>query len=317
MKRFKNILVAAAPGHLEPVTLRAAVELAEANDARLTVIDVVPPAPKWRRKMQVEGRVVDVDAMLAEDRGARLRKLVQNTRGGTDTAVVVTVGEPFLEVIRKVLAAGHDLVMVGEHEVAKGAHAEMGAGVMHLLRKCPCPVWVMRPSRARKLRILALVDPDPADPARNELCDFVLELATSLGEREDAELHVGHAWTMPGEATLRTSAYVRLPDSVVDAMVKSVFSTHRDELEKLLERHRVREVGATVHMEAGDPRIVLPKLAARLDSGLIVMGTVARTGLSGLIMGNTAETILRSVRCSVLAVKPEGFVTPVKPGRSR
>jgi hypothetical protein len=32
-------------------------------------------------------------------------------------------------------------------------------------------------------------------------------------------------------------------------------------------------------------------------------------------MGNTAETILRSVRCSVLAVKPEGFVTPVKPQR--
>jgi nucleotide-binding universal stress UspA family protein len=43
------------------------------------------------------------------------------------------------------------------------------------------------------------------------------------------------------------------------------------------------------------------------------MGTVSRTGIRGLIIGNTAETILRSVRCSVLAVKPEGFVTPVTP----
>ena len=50
----------------------------------------------------------------------------------------------------------------------------------------------------------------------------------------------------------------------------------------------------------------------RLDVDLVVMGTVGRTGLKGLIMGNTAETILRSVRCSVLAVKPEGFVTPVR-----
>ena len=41
------------------------------------------------------------------------------------------------------------------------------------------------------------------------------------------------------------------------------------------------------------------------------MGTVSRTGIAGLIIGNTAETILRSVRCSVLAVKPEGFVSPV------
>ena len=62
---------------------------------------------------------------------------------------------------------------------------------------------------------------------------------------------------------------------------------------------------------------MLPHLAERLDIGLIVMGTVARTGLGGLIMGNTAETILRSVECSVLAVKPEGFVTPVKPDRHR
>lgn len=42
------------------------------------------------------------------------------------------------------------------------------------------------------------------------------------------------------------------------------------------------------------------------------MGTVGRTGLNGLIMGNTAETLLRSLRCSVLAVKPEGFVSPVR-----
>ncbi|MEX2133825.1 MAG: universal stress protein [Acidimicrobiia bacterium] len=62
---------------------------------------------------------------------------------------------------------------------------------------------------------------------------------------------------------------------------------------------------------------VFPKLADVLEVGLIVMGTVARTGISGLIMGNTAETILRSVRCSVLAVKPEGFVTPVTPAKGK
>lgn len=49
----------------------------------------------------------------------------------------------------------------------------------------------------------------------------------------------------------------------------------------------------------------------RLDIGVVVMGTVGRTGLRGLIVGNTAESVLRAVRCSVLAVKPEGFVTPV------
>jgi nucleotide-binding universal stress UspA family protein len=41
------------------------------------------------------------------------------------------------------------------------------------------------------------------------------------------------------------------------------------------------------------------------------MGTVARIGIPGFIMGNTAETILNHIDCSVLAVKPPGFATPV------
>jgi hypothetical protein len=43
------------------------------------------------------------------------------------------------------------------------------------------------------------------------------------------------------------------------------------------------------------------------------MGTLARTGIAGLFIGNTAEAVLHQVNCSVLTVKPEGFVTPVKP----
>jgi nucleotide-binding universal stress UspA family protein len=41
------------------------------------------------------------------------------------------------------------------------------------------------------------------------------------------------------------------------------------------------------------------------------MGTVCRTGVTGFLIGNTAEKVLNNVDCSVLTVKPEGFVTPV------
>jgi len=42
------------------------------------------------------------------------------------------------------------------------------------------------------------------------------------------------------------------------------------------------------------------------------MGTVARTGVPGFITGNTAESILNQLECSVLAIKPAGFVTPIE-----
>ena len=317
MDRFKSILVAASPGQVEALTLRAAIKLADANNAHLTVLDVVKPLPRSRRTMKVEGVVVDIEALLLRDRNERLRRLVENTRGGPNTEVIVTVGEPFIEVIRHVLAQGNDLVMVGDRAAEKGVVPQLDSDVMHLLRKCPVPVWVMRPSPAPKLRILALVDPDPNDPVRDGLNDLILQLATSLTSREGGELHVGHAWSLAGESTLRFSPYMSRLRNEVDAMVREEEATHREQLEALAARHRVNEIGGSIHMLSGDPREALPRLARRLDIGLIVMGTVARTGVSGLLMGNTAETILRSVDCSVLAVKPEGFMTPVKLGRRR
>ena len=57
---------------------------------------------------------------------------------------------------------------------------------------------------------------------------------------------------------------------------------------------------------------MIAPLAAGLGADLVVMGAVARTGISGLIIGNTAEAILDQLTCSVLAIKPAGFKTPVK-----
>ena len=44
---------------------------------------------------------------------------------------------------------------------------------------------------------------------------------------------------------------------------------------------------------------------------LVVMGTVARSGLTRLLMGNTSEEVLDQINCSVLAVKPYSFKTPI------
>ena len=44
---------------------------------------------------------------------------------------------------------------------------------------------------------------------------------------------------------------------------------------------------------------------------LIVMGTIVRTGVAGALMGNTAEHVLDQVECSVLTIKPDGFISPV------
>ena len=56
----------------------------------------------------------------------------------------------------------------------------------------------------------------------------------------------------------------------------------------------------------------IPNFIRQNKVDLVVMGTVARSGLSGMIIGNTAEQILSRIECSVLALKPAGFVCPVR-----
>jgi universal stress protein E len=43
----------------------------------------------------------------------------------------------------------------------------------------------------------------------------------------------------------------------------------------------------------------------------VVIGTVGRTGLSAALVGNTAEHVIDSLDCDVLALKPDGYVSPL------
>ncbi|MGE3600210.1 MAG: universal stress protein, partial [Dehalococcoidia bacterium] len=58
--------------------------------------------------------------------------------------------------------------------------------------------------------------------------------------------------------------------------------------------------------------VVIPDFVVAEGIDLVVMGTVARAGIAGMLLGNTAERILRKLPCSVLTVKPDGFTSPVR-----
>ena len=66
-----------------------------------------------------------------------------------------------------------------------------------------------------------------------------------------------------------------------------------------------------VHLLKGEAASVIRELSGQLGADLIVMGTVARSGIPGFIIGNTAEDVMQNIDASILAVKPEGFVSPV------
>src|SRR5262249_23524972 len=137
----------------------------------------------------------------------------------------------------------------------------------------------------------------------------ILELAGSLADRDGAELHVLHVWSAPGEALLRGSPM--LAQGQVERYLDDSQAEAQKALDDLVAKAPDRSGRRSVHLQKGDPPAAFAEFGRPSRIDLVVMGPVAGAGVGGLLIGSTAETVLQRVDCSVLAVKPEGFVSPV------
>jgi nucleotide-binding universal stress UspA family protein len=308
MNRFKNILVVASDEvPFEPIALRAG-SLARRNGARMTLLGVIDSERTERRVVMRDGQEFDVGAFLVQTRRDELEEVAAGV-DGVDVQVAVTTGTGFVEVIRSVVALGHDLVVVAADGTPKRRLA--GATMaMHLLRKCPVPVWVDSGHDGLEHDVAVAVGPFDGPPARDSLDVMLLELGTSLAAMRGGALHVVHAWRLEGESLLRRGR-ARPPAEQVDAMVEDAHREAIRHLESLMAFQPDLDVATTIHILKGEAGSVIPAVMEEARPGVVVMGTLARAGLKGVFMGNTAERVLGTIDASVLAVKPRGFETPV------
>ena len=303
MKRFKKILYVNEPSVSETQIPQRILRLAQNNEARLTLCDVSHELPRSLMSLQQTFKSLHEKQLVSLVDGVET--------GEIDIKTKLLTGAPFIEVIKEVTHGKHDLVI----KAAEGGNKVMGklfgSTDMHLMRKCPCPVWVIKPAKNKKYaRILAAVDPSPDIPANAELNKLILDLASSLARQEGSELHIVHTWFVNNEDLLR-SRLSKLEESEIDEIVNDTKNTHQKWLDELLAGYDLEGVTTKVHLSKGEPGELIPELAQKEGVELIVMGTVARTGIPGFFIGNTAEKILAQVDCSVLTVKPQAFLTPV------
>jgi nucleotide-binding universal stress UspA family protein len=309
MQRFKKILFYYRNAADHPALDRAA-QLAKRNQARLTVVEVLEDLPRDLGMANHGTPPTDPVTSFTKERQDRLQHLAASLmEDGSQIKTTVLVGTPFPEITREVLRDGYDLVIMTAECPLGLKKVLFGSTSMHLMRKCPCPVWVMKPEPRRGLaRILAAVAPDPFNHERDVLNTTIMDLASSLTEREDAELHVVHVWQVAsGYRRKMPFGWAKNRQVQWDRSVREHTKTA---LFGLLDA-REDGIWGRVHLLKGRPANLIPKLAEKEKVDLIVMGTVCRTGVPGVFMGNTAESILQQVECSVLTIKPDGFVTPV------
>jgi nucleotide-binding universal stress UspA family protein len=308
MNRFRNILVAVVNPADSADVVRSAAELARRNDATVTLMGFVAEGSTERRIVLHDGTEVDVASMLAE---AMLDELgdLRSTSGSSSMALTVSIGVDFVEVIRQVERAGHDLVLVAGGNGRKRGDVSSSSLVMHLLRKCPVPVWVQTPNSSESPDVVVGVGPFHHGEPHIELNTTLVELASSLAHVQDGVLHIVHAWRLEGESLLRRGRATP-PPGRVDELVELAHLEASMNVKRLVEALQP-DVPMELHLIKGEPGMVVPQVVRDTGAGILVMGTLARVGIRGVFMGNTAERILGGVGASVLAVKPEGFATPI------
>lgn len=352
MKPFKKILVVFENQSDNRALIEQAIDLTQKNQAALTVIDVIEKSPQdfsrpakkhpGDRHTQIpiieeflpdaslstrtqapmkevkdvaghsEKRTIDILEYVKQEEQRDLQKFVTTIQqAGIQTASKTIVGIPFIEIIREVMQNQYDLVMMTAEGKRGLKQTLLGNTSLHLMRKCPCPVWVIKPGQPNhNRRILAAVDLVPDDKERIALARKIMDLATSLARLGHDQLLILHAWSLFGESILRGRAGVS--DEEIENLLIEAKTSHRDCLTELLENIPLDEIKFEVYLLKGNAGTLIPEFAQAKAVDLIVMGTLSRTGIAGFFIGNTAEKVLQQVDCSILAVKPEGFVSPVK-----
>lgn len=322
MTVFRNILCVAEAVDASNVALERAITLAENTQANLTVVTATDRLTATTGMPEGSPISDDVQQALVTMRAQGLETLVAPYRTRIRIETRVLTGTPFLEIIRQVLRDEHDLV-IKIPENPEWLDRLFGSDDNQLMRMCPCPVWLVKPQAEKSYRrILAAVDADEDHPTaelktRRALNLQVLEMAHSLALSEFAELHVVHVWDAIAERALR-GAFIHTPEEKMRAYVEQIRAQHAaclngliQELTSKLGEETVAYLKPQIHLLKGWARKEVPLLAKRIEADLVVMGTVGRTGIPGIVMGNTAEAILSQLDSSVLAIKPPGFKTPV------
>jgi len=313
MQRFKNVLFVTEGSKGEMAALQHLAEDIQAVRGKLTIIDVVLDAPISLSTPETASSLVQLQKTIVKEREAALKEMVSRLRKllpNLKVASLVRQGTDYIEIIRQVQAGAHDLVAKVSGSTSRIEGMLFGTLDMNLLRKCPCPVLILKGHKKIKAsKVLAAVDLVRHEPGRANLDSTVIDLAASIARKAEGSLDILHAWFVGYQKQIKAAEKSRSMKTV-EALLKDVRESARVHMETMAADYA--DLSPGMHLIKGKPEDVIPRFAKNHGTHLVVMGTVGRTGIAGFFIGNTAEKILQGLNCSVLAVKPEGFKCPVE-----
>ena len=309
MAKYQNMLVVIDPNQDDQPALRRAVYLHQRIGGRIKAFlpiydfsyEMTTLLSPHERTAMRQGVIGQSTAWIREQAKFYIES------GVPIDIKVVWHNRPFEAIIQEIISDKHDLVLKMAHQHDKLEAVIFTPTDWHLLRKCPCPVWMVKdqpwPEGGKALVAVNLASEENYHNALNEkLVREAIELAEQVNH---TEVHLVGAYPVTP-----INIAIELPDFDPSVYNDAIRGQHLLAMKALRQKFGIDE-GRT-HVEKGLPEEVIPDLSEHLQAGIVVLGTVGRTGLSAAFLGNTAEQVIDHLRCDLLALKPDQYQTPVE-----
>ncbi|NRA61675.1 MAG: universal stress protein UspE [Psychrobium sp.] len=305
MMEYKNILVMVDPTKDQHPSLERAAFLARSYGATISLF------------LCIYDLSYEMTSMLSKDEREAMRSgvieqqeqwLVQLSDGYPDLTINCTVAwhnRAFEAAIKHVQANAIDLLVKSTRKHDKLKSIIFTPTDWNLLRKSPCDVLLVKDHAwPNGGTIVTAINAVSEDEAHINLNQKVLQHATDLAKVINAKVKVVNGY--PGTPV---NIAIEIPEFNSDEYNSSVKKHHVSATHRIAEQFSISCDDCIV--EEGLPEDVIPQASNALDAELVIIGTIGRTGLSAAFIGNTAEHVIDRLQCDLLAVKPDGFESPV------
>jgi nucleotide-binding universal stress UspA family protein len=274
MQAIRSILVIIEPEHSESLALKRAKLIAGVTDAHLHLL-------VCDKKHEHSALLALLKAGLQED----------GYRVSTEQAWNTSLHETIIDVQQ---AEGCGLVIKQHFPDSPLKKALLTPADWKLLRYCPSAVLLVKTSTPwMGGKILAAIDVGNTDGEHRSLHNSIIDHGFDIANLAKAQLHVISAHPSPMLSAADPTLQLK---ETIEARYREQCRTFQAEFD-VDDKH--------LHIEEGPADVLIPYLAHQLPAAVTILGTVGRTGLSGALIGNTAEVVLDALESDVLVLKPD------------
>jgi nucleotide-binding universal stress UspA family protein len=309
MDKLTSIVVGIDFSECSAAALKEAIRLARWNRATIRVIHIIDTLVVTELEEALSPFQQKICDGLVDDSQREWERFSSKIDGAKEATFEVRIDNRVRGLLAEAREAKADLLVLGAFGTRK-PDVGMGTIATACVRHATCPVLLVRDTMTGPFRrAVACVDFSPTSLK-------ALDEAARICTQDGAQLHVLHVFQplwqdfhYPSTIPEPLPEFNRQYQTALERRVRAFAASLGREIDFLKPTFRA--------VEYPGHRVGIVEYAKSVNADLIVLGTRGKTNMRDLLLGSTAEKVLRESPCSVLALKPEGVVTPQDAGAAQ